>query len=134
MDTSVERGEAVLAADGRQGRRSPAMTSELAAFVLVKPTPHARILGGGERPLEAFVQDRAPVADGLGAGGLGRDERGWAHGEEELRILADATGAVDPRRLIRVVSESSFNHLTPSDPGDEVDLRPAGHEPGERNV
>ena len=110
------------------------MTSQLAALVLVEPTPHARILGGGERPFQAFAQDRAAVADRLGANGLGRDERRRAHGEEELRILTDAPGAVDPRRLVGVVSESSFNHVAPSDPGVEPDQRPRDGEPGERNV
>jgi hypothetical protein len=36
--------------------------------------------------------------------------------------------------LAGVVSESSFNHVAPSDPGEEADMRRAGRGPGERSV
>ena len=106
----VDPGSRALAKDGSEGGGTAPVAADLAPLVLVQAAPDTGVLGRHERPLPAFRLDRAGQADGLGTLGLRLDQRGRAHREEELGVLADTTRSVDPLGVGGVVPESPFNH------------------------
>src|SRR5690554_3084186 len=71
-------------------------TLEGTALVLGQATPHAGVLAVLQRPLEADVDDRAPLADGLGLFDLRQGRTGVADGEEQLGVFGQTCGIVAP--------------------------------------
>ena len=117
VEPGVRRSDGDELAGGDHGAASTG-PPDLAALLLVETAPHAGVLARDERPLEAVGPDRAPGADRLRHVGLVRGERGGAHREEQLGVLADAVRLGEPPHLVGVVLEAPFSHRSSPGPID----------------
>jgi hypothetical protein len=89
---------------------APAFAAELAALLLIQPTPDTGILAGFQRPLEALCSDGTSAADGDGAAGLLQGWSARSDGEEQVGVFVHAPGALDPPGLGGIAFESRFDH------------------------